>query len=151
MGPDVRGSVSHNDVTFLDGFLTKEFVVDNEYFTYEFTRTTRRLPGVEYGVRGREEEADAPVHQLRKADRSPSTTATTTTSGELLLGHHYNGVMLDLEQATRTLERIYELWGHPVNLKTIVKEFDEHDAEIARRRDREPEPEEQGKTPPLRR
>ena len=66
--------------------------------------------------------------------------------GELLLGHHYNGVMLDLEQATRTLERVYELWGHPVNLKTIVKEIDERDAEIARRRDREPEPEEQGKS-----
>ena len=64
---------------------------------------------------------------------------------ELLLGHHYNGVMLDIEQAKRTLERVFDLWGRPVNLKTIVKEFDEHDVEVARRRDREPTPEEKGK------
>ena len=59
---------SHNDVTFLDGFLTQEFVVDNEYFTYEFSRTTGDYRVSSTGVRGREEEADAPVHQLRKAD-----------------------------------------------------------------------------------
>jgi stage V sporulation protein R len=64
---------------------------------------------------------------------------------ELLLAHHYNGVMLDVEQAKQVLERVFELWGRPVNLKTIVKELDEHDVEVARRRDREPEPEEQGK------
>jgi stage V sporulation protein R len=37
------------------------------------------------------------------------------------------------------------LWGRPVALKTIVKEIDEHDIEVARRRDREPEPTERGK------
>jgi stage V sporulation protein R len=43
------------------------------------------------------------------------------------------------------LERTFELWGRPVNLKTIVKEVDDHDIEVARRRDREPTPEEKGK------
>jgi stage V sporulation protein R len=46
---------------------------------------------------------------------------------ELLLAHHYNGVMLDVEQAKRVLERVFELWGRPVNLKTIVKRVDDHD------------------------
>jgi stage V sporulation protein R len=32
-----------------------------------------------------------------------------------------------------------------VNLRTIVKEFDEHDIEVARRRDSEPEPTERGR------
>jgi stage V sporulation protein R len=64
---------------------------------------------------------------------------------ELLLAHQYNGIMLDLKQARDVLERVFELWGRPVNLKTIVKEFDEHDVEVARRRDREPEPEEVGR------
>jgi stage V sporulation protein R len=53
--------------------------------------------------------------------------------------------MLDIEQATETLKRVFELWGRPVNLKTIVKELDEHDVEVAKRRDREPVPEERGK------
>jgi stage V sporulation protein R len=64
---------------------------------------------------------------------------------ELLLAHQYNGVMLDIGQAEDTLKRVFELWGRPVNLKTIVKEFDEHDVEVAKRRDREPEPEEVGR------
>ena len=64
---------------------------------------------------------------------------------ELLLAHHYNGVMLDVEQAKQTLERVYDLWGRPVNLKTVVKEVDEHDLEGAKRREREPDPEERGK------
>jgi stage V sporulation protein R len=43
------------------------------------------------------------------------------------------------------LERVYHLWGRPVNLMTIVKEYDDHDVEVARRRNREPTPVERGK------
>jgi stage V sporulation protein R len=64
---------------------------------------------------------------------------------ELLLGHQYNGISLDVEQAKRVLERTYHLWGRPVNLMTVVKEYDEHELEIARRRNREPTPTEVGK------
>jgi stage V sporulation protein R len=59
---------------------------------------------------------------------------------ELLLEHQYNGVALDVEQAKETLARVFELWGRPVALRTIEKTYDEHDLEVARRRDREPEP-----------
>ena len=63
---------------------------------------------------------------------------------ELLLEHQYNGVSLDVGQAKDTLERVFELWGRPVALRTVVKTYDDHDLEVARRRDREPEPEETG-------
>jgi stage V sporulation protein R len=53
--------------------------------------------------------------------------------------------MLDRSQARAVLERIYQLWGRPVNLMTIVKEYDDHDVEVARRRNREPTPTEVGK------
>jgi stage V sporulation protein R len=39
---------------------------------------------------------------------------------------------------------VFELWGRPVNLVTVVKRVDEHDVEVAKRRDKEPEPEETG-------
>ncbi|MGM0718656.1 MAG: SpoVR family protein, partial [Halobacteriota archaeon] len=58
--------------------------------------------------------------------------------------HHYTGIQLDLKEAKQTLERVFELWGRPVALKTIRKDFDEHDVDVARRRNREPEPTEQG-------
>jgi len=39
---------------------------------------------------------------------------------------------------------VFELWGRPVVLRTITKEYDDHDLEVARRRDSEPEPEQKG-------
>jgi stage V sporulation protein R len=135
---------SHNDVTFLDSFLTHEFVADNNYFTYEFSQTTG-----DYRVTSTEYQDVKKKLMLQFTNFGKPTVAVYDGNyknrNELLLGHHYNGVMLDVEQAKRTLERVYDLWGRPVNLKTIVKEVDERDAEIARRRDREPDPEEVGK------
>ncbi len=52
--------------------------------------------------------------------------------------------MLDIGQAKEVLKRTSNL-GPPGDLLTIVKEFDDHDVEVAKRRDREPEPEDIGK------
>jgi stage V sporulation protein R len=135
---------SNNDVTFLDSYLTQEFVNDNQYFTYEFSQTTG-----DYRVASTHYEDVKKKLMLQFTNFGKPTIAVYdgnyNNRNELLLGHHYNGVMLDIEQAKRTLERVFDLWGRPVNLKTIVKEVDDRDAEIARRRDREPEPEEVGK------
>ena len=134
---------SHNDVTFLDEFLTEEFVEENEYFTYEFTHTTGDFRATSTAAEDVKKKL-----MLQFTNFGKPTIAVHDGNfrnrNELLLAHHYNGVQLDLEQAKQTLERVFELWGRPVALKTIRKEFDEHDIEVARRRDREPEPTEQG-------
>jgi stage V sporulation protein R len=135
---------SHNDVTFLDAFLTDEFVETNDYFTYEYTHTTG-----DFRVTSTDAEDVKKKLMLRFTNFGKPTIAVHDGNfrnrNELLLAHHYNGVELDLREAKQTLERVFELWGRPVALKTIVKEFDEHDIEVARRRDREPEPTERGK------
>jgi stage V sporulation protein R len=135
---------SHNDVTFLDEFLTQEFVDDNDYFTYEYTHTSG-----DYRVTSTDYEDVKKKLMLEFTNFGKPTVVVEdgnyNNRNELLLAHQYNGVMLDLNQAKDVLERVFELWGRPVNLKTIVKEFDEHDVEVARRRDREPEPEEIGR------
>ena len=134
---------SHNDVTFLDEFLTEEFVEENEYFTYEFTHTTGDFRATSTAAEDVKKKL-----MLQFTNFGKPTIAVHDGNfrnrNELLLAHHYNGVQLDLQQAKQTLERVFELWGRPVALKTIRKEFDEHDIEVARRRDREPEPTEQG-------
>ncbi|MDZ7730774.1 MAG: SpoVR family protein [Natrialbaceae archaeon] len=139
---DVRES--HNDVTFLDEFLTDEFVTENEYFTYEFSRATGQ-----FHVASTDPADVKKKLLLRFTNFGKPTIAVAdgnyNNANELLLDHEYNGVMLDLEQATETLERVFELWGRPVNLRTIVKEIDEHDIEVAKRRNREPEPTERGR------
>ncbi|MES3516843.1 MAG: SpoVR family protein [Natronomonas sp.] len=135
---------SHNDVTFLDEFLTAEFVEENDYFTYEYTHTTRDFRATST------EAADVKKKLMLQFTNFGKPTIVVQDGNfrnrnELLLAHQYNGVTLDIEQAKQTLERVFELWGRPVALKTIVKELDEHDIEVARRRDREPEPTEKGR------
>ena len=134
---------SHNDVTFLDEFLTQEFVDDNDYFTYEYTHSTG-----DYRVTSTDHEDVKKKLMLQFTNFGKPTIVVEdgnyNNRNELLLAHQYNGVMLDIRQARQVLERVFELWGRPVNLKTIVKELDEHDIEVAKRRDREPEPEERG-------
>ncbi|MFO7926668.1 SpoVR family protein [Natronomonas sp.] len=134
---------SHNDVTFLDEFLTDEFVEENDYFTYEYTHTTE-----DFRVTSTAAE-DVKKKLMLQFTNFGKPTITIHDSNfknrnELLLAHHYNGIQLDLKEAKQTLERVFELWGRPVALKTIRKDFDEHDVDVARRRNREPEPTEQG-------
>jgi len=134
---------SHNDVTFLDEFLTREFVEEHDYFTYEYMHSTD-------DYRATSTDVDDVKKKLMLQFTNFGKPTIVVADGnydnrnELLLEHQYNGVALDIEQAKNTLERVFELWGRPVNLWTIIKVFDEHDIEVARRRDREPEPEERG-------
>ncbi|MFC7174255.1 SpoVR family protein [Haloplanus litoreus] len=135
---------SHNDVTFIDAFLSEEFVTENDYFTYEFSQATG-----DFRVASGDPDDVKKKLLLQFTNFGKPTVAVYDGNfdnrNELLLGHQYNGISLDVEQAKRVLERTYDLWGRPVNLMTIVKEYDEHELEIARRRNREPTPTEVGK------
>ncbi|MGQ4557064.1 SpoVR family protein [Halobellus sp. GM3] len=134
---------SHNDVTFVDAFLSPEFVEENHYFTYEYTRSTGDFRVASTAA------ADVKKKLLLQFTNFGKPTVAVfddnfENRGELLLGHRYNGIMLDLGEARDVLKRVHELWGRPVNLMTIRKAFDDHDIEVARRRNREPEPTEVG-------
>jgi stage V sporulation protein R len=134
---------SHNDVTFIDEFLTDEFVEANDYFTYEYSHATGEYRAASV------DPADVKQKLLLQFTNFGKPTIVVEDGNyqnrnELLLAHQYNGVMLDVPQAKRVLERVFELWGRPVNLKTIVKQLDDHDVEVAKRRNKEPDPDEQG-------
>jgi len=134
---------SHNDVTFIDEFLTQEFVDEHDYFTYEYMHSSD-----DYRATSTDYEDVKKKLMLQFTNFGKPTVAVADGNyrnrNELLLEHQYNGVALDVEQAKDTLERVFELWGRPVALRTIIKTYDDHDLEVARRRDREPEPEETG-------
>jgi stage V sporulation protein R len=136
---DVRAT--HNDVTFIDEFLTKEFVETNGYFAYEHSRATGG-----YHVSSTDYEDVKKKLLLQFTNFGKPTVlvedANYNNAGELLLVHRYNGVVLDMEKAKRTLERVHALWGRPVNIKTVKKELDDNVMKMARRRGKEPEPNE---------
>ncbi|RLM49306.1 SpoVR family protein [Halorubrum sp. Atlit-28R] len=129
---------SHNDVTFIDAFLTDEFVREGNYFTYEYSRAA-----------GEHRVASVDADDVRKKLLLRFTNFGKPTivvldgnfrnRGELLLGHRYNGVALDEERARATLKRVFELWGRPVNLATIRVEYDDGEVRRAKRRGEEPE------------
>jgi stage V sporulation protein R len=134
---------SHNDVTFIDQYLTPEFVREREYFTYEHSHAAG-----EFRVASTDPDDVKQKLLLQFTNFGKPTVVAADGNyrnrNELLLAHQYNGIMLDVDQAKRVLERAFELWGRPVNLKTIVKELDEREREVARRRGEEPDLEEQG-------
>jgi len=134
---------SHNDVTFVDEFLTQEFVEANDYFAYEYSQTRGDFRATSTAA----EDVKRKL-LLRFTNLGKPTIAVYDANhenrGELLLGHEYNGVMLDLEQAEATLQRVFELWGRPVVLHTVTKRVTDAERKRARRNDREPEPEEVG-------
>lgn len=134
---------SHNDVTFIDAFLTQEFVDRHDYFTYEYAHATGDYRATSTDA------ADVKKKLLLQFTNFGKPTIEVhdgnfANRNELLLGHRYNGVALDIGQAEQTLVRVFELWGRPVNLMTIRKEVTDKDVEVARRRNREPEPTERG-------
>ena len=134
---------SHNDVTFVDAFLTDEFVREGNYFAYEYSRAAEedRVASI---------DADDVRRKLllRFTNFGKPTVVVLDGNfrnrGELLLGHRYNGVALDEERATATLKRVFELWGRPVNLATIRVEYDDGAVRRAKRRGEEPEGTEAG-------
>jgi stage V sporulation protein R len=134
---------SHNDVTFVDEFLTQEFVDANDYFTYEYSRAAEQYRATSTDYEDVKKKLLLRFTNLGKP-RVAVYDANHRNRNELLLGHEYNGVVLDREKAEQTLERLFELWGRPVNLDTVVKELSEEALEAARRRGTEPEPEERG-------
>jgi stage V sporulation protein R len=129
---------SHNDVTFVDAFLTDEFVREGNYFTYEYSRTAE-----EHRVASVDADDVRKKLLLRFTNFGKPTIVVLDGNfrnrGELLLGHRYNGVALDEERARATLKRVFELWGRPVSLATIRVEYDDGEIRRAKRRGEEPE------------
>ncbi|MFQ6090031.1 MAG: SpoVR family protein [Candidatus Bipolaricaulia bacterium] len=118
---------NYNDVTFLDEFFTEELFEELDLFTYEYIPetgfyhiTSRDFAEVKKKLLFQHTNLGRPLVLVE--------TGNYGNKGELLLVHKFTGAALHLDDARRALKNVYELWGRPVNLKTIVK-----------RRAREPE------------
>lgn len=120
---------THNDITFIDSYLTSEFIQQQQYFAYEFSEKDQ-----EYQVSGTDLDSVKKKLLLQTANKGKPTIIAADNNyqnaGELLLKHMYNGIPLDITEAKKVLERVFTLWGRPVNLKTII--IDEDDGEIGK-------------------
>jgi stage V sporulation protein R len=112
---------SHNDISFIDEFLTPEFCERQKMFTYKFNPRTERF------------EIDTRDFQAIKQKLLTSLTnfgspvikvidGNYQNRSELLLRHEHDGVDLDGNFAELTMRNLYKIWKRPINLVTKYEE-----------------------------
>ena len=107
----------YNDVTFIDTFLTEDFVREQKMFTYEFDNRDKA-----YKIDSRE------FDKIKKKLLTSLTNlgqpaieienANYENRGELYLFHRFDGVELQYKYAQETLENLHKIWTRPVLLES---------------------------------
>jgi stage V sporulation protein R len=128
----------HNDVTFIDSFMTEEFCEQQKLFTYGFNRRTGQYEIVDRDWRKVKNQLlfsltnfGNPIIHVDNANYE--------NRGELLMAHQHEGIDLEYDKAIETLKNIQMIWKRPVHLATKYnsqpkllsydgKEFHEKDA-----------------------
>ncbi|MBI2066653.1 MAG: SpoVR family protein [Deltaproteobacteria bacterium] len=110
----------HNDLTFIDEFLTEEFCEAQNFFVYGFNQangtyeiTDRDFKKVREKLLVSLTNMGAPIVQV--------TDGNYGGRGELGLKHLHEGVDLRLDWAKETLLSLQALWKRPVHIETIVE------------------------------
>lgn len=109
----------HNDITFIDTFLTEDFCREHKMFAYAF-----------------QDQAGQYVIESREFAKVKQRLLFSLTNfgkpwiyvidgnyrnrGELLLYHQHNGIDLRQDWAFDTLANIQFIWSRPVHVQTIV-------------------------------
>jgi stage V sporulation protein R len=110
----------HNDVTFIDEFLTEEFCEDQKLFTYAFDRNTGK-----YVIADRDYRKVKEKLLLSIANRGLPyiyvTDGNHENRGELYLSHRHEGQDLRLDHARDCLQNLARIWTRPVHLETIIQ------------------------------
>jgi stage V sporulation protein R len=111
----------HNDITFIDTFLTPEFCKEYKLFSFNYQDQTKN-----YVIESRE------FQQVKQRLLFSLTNfgkpwiyvlnGNHANRGELLLRHEHNGVDLKVDEAQDTLSNVQYLWGRPVHLETILED-----------------------------
>jgi stage V sporulation protein R len=110
---------THNDITFLDTFLTPDFCEEQGFFTTRYEPRTGR-----WIIDSR--EFMAVKQQLlnmlatRGSPRVLVTDANAYNRGELMLNHPHEGMDIQLQWAAQVMKNLSMIWGRPVHLNTII-------------------------------
>jgi stage V sporulation protein R len=109
----------HNDVTFIDEFLTLDFCREYKLFSFGFNERSgyyeiesREFDKIKTQLLFNLTNMGRPIIHVRDANYE--------NRGELFLEHSYNGVELKMSHATDTLANVYRLWRRPVHIVTVL-------------------------------
>lgn len=108
-----------NDITFIDQYLTEEFVDRFKLYTYSFNRRTNQYEITDRDYRKVKEKLLFQIANLGQPFVYV-TDGNYQNKGELLLWHKHQGLDLDLRWAKETLRCLHSIWKRPVNVETEV-------------------------------
>ncbi|MFO0981633.1 MAG: SpoVR family protein [Planctomycetota bacterium] len=108
---------THNDVTFIDTFLTQEFCDAQKLFVY---RTNPKTGKPEIAERDYRIVKEHLLYGLTNFGQPfiDVVDGNYKNRGELLLVHRFNGIEVQLDNAAETLKGLQGMWGRPVHLQT---------------------------------
>ncbi|MGB0717043.1 MAG: SpoVR family protein, partial [Phycisphaerae bacterium] len=109
----------YNDVTFLDEFLTPEFVDDQKLYHYRQDPNTGRMVVVNRDFKKIKRQllfmltnhAQPYIYVLDGNYRN---------RGELYLAHQHSGADLDIKYAVATLKSLHAVWRRPVHIEARI-------------------------------
>lgn len=108
---------SHNDISFIDEFLTPDFCERQQLFTYKYNPRTGRFEidskdflAIKQKLLSQLTNFGQPLIEVEDGNY--------LNRKELLLAHTHYGVDLDVNFASETLRNLYAIWKRPVNLRT---------------------------------
>lgn len=108
-----------SDISFIRNYLTKDLVNEEDLYLFQ-------KKGRDYKITDKEwEKVRDQLITTRVNGGFPYITVEDgdyLKSGELYLKHSYEELELDLKYLQRVLPYIYQLWGRPVNIETVVEE-----------------------------
>jgi stage V sporulation protein R len=111
----------HNDLTFIDTFLTLDFCRQHKLFSFGFNEDanqyeieSREFPKIKQRLLFSLTNRGRPLIAVRDANYK--------NRGELFLEHQFTGVELQVEYARDTLANLHRLWTRPVHIETVLEE-----------------------------
>ncbi len=105
----------HNDVTFIDEFLTPEFVEEQKLYHYRYDPSTGRMVVVN---RDFDKIKAQMLFQLSNHGQPYVYVmdGNYRNRGELYLAHKHNGFDMDIKYGVETLKSVEAIWGRPVHI-----------------------------------
>ena len=111
----------YNDVSFIDEFLTPEFVDKHKMYQ---TGVDPRTGETKIVSRDFERVKQTLLYRLTNMGQPMMYVADANylNRGELFLANKWNGLEVDVSRALGVLQNLCMIWGRPVHLQAVVQE-----------------------------
>ncbi len=112
---------TRNDLEFIREFMTDDFIRENLLYSFKLDPDDDF-----YKIASKEPQHIRNLFLTQLSNQGEPTikihNANYRNAKELLLAHHFEGRILDINKAQKTLESIHKLWGRPVYIHTRNQE-----------------------------